>query len=262
MIGKLQAQVAAGLSLIPIKPDGTKHPYGPWKKYQEQPASMQRVTSWWSKHPNHGVAVVCGTVSGRLEMIELEAAATRHMNALNTAAEARGIADLWHRVTHGWVHASPSGGLHWHIRIADDGAPMPGSMKIYARPTPSGRRVTLAETRGEGGYTIVPPSTGACHPSGRAWLTLAGRPGTIPVVTMQERNQVHALIREVLEKEAARGPFIDMETAAAATGVPYSTVHRWKQRGLLEPAGTQGRRILVDLQQVAALSRKRLTRAS
>ena len=72
-----------------------------------------------------------------------------------------------------------------------------------ARPTPrrprrarrQARRTikVLIETRGAGGYVVVAPSAGATHPTGAAWTMLAGSPATIPTLTEDERDALHAI---------------------------------------------------------------------
>ena len=54
-------------------------------------------------------------------------------------------------------------------------------------------RQVLIETRGEGGFTVLAPSTGPTHPSGAPWVTLAGGPDTCPVLTVDERDALYML---------------------------------------------------------------------
>ena len=63
------AWVDAGCSVIPIRGDGSKAPNGPWKAAQTVRAARDVVTGWLGQG---GIGVVCGAVSGHLEMFELE----------------------------------------------------------------------------------------------------------------------------------------------------------------------------------------------
>src|SRR5215470_7918261 len=62
---------AAGCSVIRTTIDGTKAPLGEWKQYQSQRADESTLERWFGKdHP--GMGIVCGAVSGNLEMLEFE----------------------------------------------------------------------------------------------------------------------------------------------------------------------------------------------
>lgn len=236
----------AGLAIIPITPDGTKKPAIAWKAYQTQPPTRAQIENWWTAMPGHGIAMLTGSPSGHLEMIELEAAATHALPALETEAARRGATDLWHAVTRGWVHASPSGGIHWHIRLTTS-TPMPGNTKIARRRDPdTGRWQVLAETRGEGGYTIIPPTPGTCHPTGKPWTLLTGIPEDAPTLTLQQRDLIHAIIATVLDEPdqpAAPAPLSLTRRAAARAdgaktpGDDYEARTPWED--ILQPHGWQ-----------------------
>jgi putative DNA primase/helicase len=85
---------------------------------------------------------------------------------------------------------TPSGGIHWLYRIE---GMVPGNTKLARRPGENGNIDVLAETRGEGGFVIVAPSNGTCHPSGGAWKMLVGGANSIPTLTSPERDQLHKL---------------------------------------------------------------------
>ena len=64
--------LAAGLSIIPIRADGTKAPAcGSWKKYQSERATTEEVGRWFLAD-NVGVAVIHGAVSGNSELIDID----------------------------------------------------------------------------------------------------------------------------------------------------------------------------------------------
>lgn len=237
----------AGLTIIPITPDGTKRPAVAWKTYQTTPPTRAQIDQWWTATPGAGIGMLTGTPSGRIEMIELEGAAAHALLALEDEARAQDALDLWHQVTRGWVHASPSGGIHWHIRLEADAGPMPGNTKIARhRDTDTGRWVVLAETRGEGGYTVIPPTTGASHPTGNAWTLLTGTPTTVPVLTLAQRDQIHAIIAAVLDEPdtTPAAPPISLGSRQAARddgsktpGDDYEANTPWAE--ILQPHGWQ-----------------------
>lgn len=178
----------AGLSVIPAAIDGTKAPLGAWKRYQHQRMSVDELRGWFDGH-HPGIGIVTGAISGNLEMLELEARAvhTGILQQLLTLAHETGLADLLARLMTGYLEQSPSGGIHILYRL--NGAPVPGNLKL-AR---TADRQPLIETRGEGGFTVVAPSHGTTHPTGRPWTLLAGGPATIPTITSEERDAFHSL---------------------------------------------------------------------
>lgn len=206
-----------GCSVIPIKADGTKSPMVPWKNYQKLGADLATVKNWFEDlWPRAGVAVICGQVSGNLEMLELEGRANTEnvLRDIEDACVAAGIRSLWDRLTtEGYTELTPSGGLHLLYRVTDH--PVPGNEKVASRPaqddelndqeiqlrsqSPNWRPTrVLAETRGDGGYVIVAPTAGNCHPTGLAWVTLTGSPDSMLNITWEERCLLHQVIRTVL----------------------------------------------------------------
>ncbi|MBG0830533.1 bifunctional DNA primase/polymerase [Planomonospora sp. ID67723] len=220
---------AAGLCVLPAAADGTKRPAGVWKAYQEQRPTPEQVEQWFTAGSVHGLGAITGEVSGSLEMLELEGRAViEGLGAEMTAlADASGLGDLWRRVTTGYLETTPSGGVHILYKV--DG-PVAKNTKLARRPsTPEelaawkseqqasidaepdtevrakrqatldkvtrGEQVpqVLAETRGEGGWVVLAPSTGPTHPTGRPWTLVAGGPATIPTISPEERDALHHL---------------------------------------------------------------------
>jgi putative DNA primase/helicase len=181
----------AGCSVIAVRTDGSKHPVGTWKQYTQERASRADVERWFANgHP--GVGIICGAVSGNLQMIELEGVAVQEgmLGQLREMALGSGLAELWRRVTlDGFMESSPRGGIHILYRI--DGT-VPGNLKLARRPTDDGLEV-LAETRGEGGFVVVAPSHGAVHPNGRPWVQTCGAPSTIPTLHPDEDEALRIL---------------------------------------------------------------------
>ncbi len=183
-----------GISVVPVATDGTKRPgIASWKQYQETRPTTAELMTWFADA--QGVGVICGKVSGNLEMLELEGRAVAdkmHLD-LKEMANNAGLADVWDRINNGYVEMTPSGGIHWLYRI--DGE-VPGNTKLARRPGENGSIDVLAETRGEGGFVIVAPTNGTCHPSGGAWTMLVGSAKSIPTLTGAEREGLHQWIKK------------------------------------------------------------------
>lgn len=206
------AWVLAGCSVIPVRADGTKKPVGEWKGAQEFRSSRHSVITRFTANPELGIAIVCGAVSGNLELLELEGKATssEHLDKILEALqthEDRSAWDFWTQLMdQGYMESTPSGGLHFLYRIEDH--EVPGNTKIANRPpnadeladNPKCRSVTLAETRGEGGFVIVAPTAGTVHPTGDAWTVESGQIGVIPTVSWKTRCALHEAIAYALDE--------------------------------------------------------------
>jgi len=192
---------AAGFSVVPVAVDGSKSPAVAWKQYQTAAADTHQLEIWFGEEEVYdGFGIVCGAVSGHLEMLEAEdrAVADGTLAAFHTALKDNGYGELWERLNQGCLEHSPSGGLHWLFRV--DGAARPNT-KLARRPATAAELVAnstdkvkvLLETRGEGGFVVVAPSGGRTHPTGKPWVALVGDPDTVPVITVAERDALYAI---------------------------------------------------------------------
>lgn len=220
----------AGYHPIPITTDGSKRPaLHSWKRYLTEAPTALEIDQWFTDDNAHDLGAVTGP-NGHI-MLELEGRAAHHLPALRDLATDTGLADLWQRVTTGWLEQSPSGGIHLHIRL--DADTIPGNTKL-ARDTDG---LVLAETRGTGGQSVVAPSRH--HPSGRPWVRLAGRPATAAVLTLDEYDAFCALLRTLDEQpEQARTatPVTPHDPTAGTTpGDDYENKTDWAD--ILVPHG-------------------------
>ena len=224
-----------GICVVPVATDGSKRPaIASWKQYQETMPTTSELMTWFAGA--EGVGVICGKVSGNLEMLELEGRAVAdkiHLD-LKEMANNAGLSDVWDRINNGYVEMTPSGGIHWLYRIQGI---VPGNTKLARRPGENGNIDVLAETRGEGGFVIVAPSGGTCHPSGGSWKMLVGSATTIPTLTVAERDQLHKLFETF--DSVPKVEFVTEELAAKGgnltPGDDYNSKVTWDQ--ILEPLG-------------------------
>jgi AAA domain/Bifunctional DNA primase/polymerase, N-terminal len=184
----------AGVSVVPASMNGTKAPITSWKQYQVTRADRQQLQAWFSGNAT-GIGIITGAVSGNLEMLELEGRAVNGglLDEAKEIAFNSGLGELWEVISNGYVEFTPSGGLHWLYRIADE--PVPGNTKLARRPGENDTVEVLAETRGEGGFVVTSPSFGSVHPSGQPWVLIKGSPALIPMLSMEERNALHDIFR-------------------------------------------------------------------
>lgn len=206
------ACLTAGLSPVPIKPNGQKTPAVRWAAYQDEQPTEQDVHTWFARIDTDGLGVITGAGSGHLEMLEVEGRALDYATRLATALDDHGMSDLWERINAGWVEVSPSGGIHWHYRISD--GPARGNTRLARRPAttdelaknPDEKVKVLIETRGQGGFTVIAPSAGRTHPTGNPWVTVKGTHATIPDITVDERDALYAIASTLDQMPAVEAP--------------------------------------------------------
>lgn len=194
---------AAGVSVIPILANQTKRPAIRWSPYIATAPTLDEVHEWWGNGHPWGLALICGAVSGNLEMTEVEGRAmdSESLTEIMNRMDELGARHIWELLSgpDGFTETSPSGGIHFLYRISDH--EVPGNTKIAQKALgEDGNRLCLVETRGHGGYVITAPTSGICHPSGEAWQLLAGTYGRLPTITWRERNLFHEALKLALDE--------------------------------------------------------------
>jgi hypothetical protein len=180
-----RAYLAAGISVIPIINNGTKKPIGKWERYQHELATPDQVEAWWQRQ-RWGIAGIGGKVSGGREVIDFDDGGLYRPWRELVESQAPGL------VARLPVVQTPTGGYHVHYRCEV----VQGNQKLALRPgadpeTGKPKAETLIETRGEGGYVLLPGSPPACHPSGKTYRHVSGPPLTeAPLVTAAEREML------------------------------------------------------------------------
>ena len=193
----------AGCAVHPANTDGSKTPLSVLGAGKDGKAGWGKLST--GEHPlppfswlqnvlrsNTGIGIFCGAVSGNLEMVELEGRAVHLVEQLRATAEQRGVLELWERFDAGCSELTPSGGIHWYSRTTD--GPTLGNTKLAERKVAGGVDC-LAETRGEGGWSICAGSYGKVHKSGKPYVMRTGSPAGIVRITCAERDALHDLFR-------------------------------------------------------------------
>lgn len=139
-----------GLSVLPNKMPGSKNPdLKEWKSYQSKIASIEQVSKWFVKEK--GISIVCGEVSGNLEVIDLESYKYGDGDLFQELSE---LIELDHPslLNQLVIQKSASNGHHLIYRCNQiQGA------QILARKADN---ELLIETRGEGSLIIAAPTKG------------------------------------------------------------------------------------------------------
>lgn len=169
----------AGIGVIPLTLDGDKKPAcGSWKPYQTAIADDDQLRRWFFR--DRGLAMVCGRVSGGLEVIDFD-----DWTCFEPWKEQCDPAVL------SWlpVIETGRGGFHVLYRCCE----IAGNTKL-AMLDDDGRKEkdrTRIETRGEGGYIVAVGSPLSVHKSGNPYVQLAGQPlPAIPTIEPDERRML------------------------------------------------------------------------
>ena len=229
--------LAQGISVVPVANDGSKRPKFAWERFQKELPIADELLMWFKDGVN-GIGVVTGAVSGNLEMLELEgrAVAQKIHLEITEIANNSGLKEVWEMLNSGYVEMTPSGGLHWLYKISD--GEVPRNTKLARKPGENGGIEVLAETRGTGGFTITAPSGGSTHPSGGNWTLIGGSIETIPTITMEQRNALHALFAmfdQMPRVESIQAEVVKRDDSFLSAGDDYNAKVTWES--ILEPLG-------------------------
>ncbi|MBQ9128394.1 MAG: DUF3987 domain-containing protein [Thermoguttaceae bacterium] len=158
----------AGLNVLPaIKAE--KRPVGSWQTFQTQRRPVDGAFDRCD-----ALAVVCGAVSGNVEILDFDAGAADFDDWCQRVAELD--ADAAQALFSCVLETTQSGGKHLAYRCE---TPVDGNLKLTTR-TVDGAAKTTIETRGEGGIVIVAPTAG--------YNVVRGDWAALPVVSSATRK--------------------------------------------------------------------------
>jgi hypothetical protein len=228
---------AQGIVCVPVATDGSKRPgVGSWKQYQDRHPTQDELLNWFNNDQVQGLGVITGPISGNLLMIEWEGRAIEqklHL-AAKEAMKASGLEYLWETLTNGYSEMTPSGGIHFLVKI--DGAPIEGNTKLASKAGEDGG--CLIETRGAGGFSICAPSGGSAHPNGKSWTMIAGSIENIPTITEAELWELFTILKtfdEMPKSDITKQELTKREFNPAMPGDDYNQRMTWEE--ILEPLG-------------------------
>lgn len=157
-----QAYVTLGLSIIPVRVDGSKaRAESGWRIFSERQPSLAEVREWFTQPGRYGIGICGGRASRNLCVLDFEkwSVFIRWCRLLSE--------DDRRSLSRSPGVRSPSGGVHIYLRLTES----VHGMK-YAR-TAIGE--CLIETRGEGHQVVAPGSPASCHRTGVPYRLV--RPG-------------------------------------------------------------------------------------
>ncbi len=175
ILGAARAYVAAGLCVVPIRADGSKAPAVAWNAYEKRLPIDFEIHKWFSTDKPIGLAIIGGSISGNLEIIDFDDPALIQPWIDAVAAILPNLIARLVRIS------TPKGGAHFYYR-----AP---SVEHNQKLAVAEDKHVLIETRGEGGYVLAPPSHPECHPLKKAYVHADGPLLTeIQTITADERT--------------------------------------------------------------------------
>jgi hypothetical protein len=212
----------AGLSAIPI--GAHKRPaIASWKCYQIRLSTPEEWTAWVASRPC-GLAIVLGLVSGNGEMIDFDDTSVLRPWYDLVEAMAPGL------ISRLVIVKTPTNGRHFYYRSPV----IEGNQKLAV----DAQRQTMIETRGEGGYALIPPSPAWCHPDHKMYELRQGDLADIPTITEDERdillNCARALTQYV-EPERVYTPRHATATDGTRPGDIFAANVSWED--ILRPHG-------------------------
>lgn len=243
LIPEALAFLQSGLTVIPIKLDGSKAPATKqWREFHQRPPTEDEVRKMFAR-PS-GLAILGGKTSGNLTIIDFDKP---------------GIFDEWKELLSsmapGLLERLPvvatAGGHHVYLRAAI----CAGNTKL-AKPAEKFvvhgvEKDTLIETRGQGGYVIAPPSPAEVHPSKIRYRFLQGPPLTqIPTITDDEYNTLMNAARafnqqaKTAKEERHNTPRPSKPGEGATPGDDFDARGTWRE--VLEPHGWEEIRTIGD----------------
>ena len=223
------AYLSAGLSVIPVKTDGSKAPlFLGWREFSDRLPTTAELSQWFGNGRQVGIGIPGGPASGNLIVFDFEARLPFDRWCTNlTAAERIALAGSP-------VVYTPSGGLHIYLRTTE---PVKGCK--FARDA-AGR--CLIETRGDGHFVVAPGSPACCHKTGRPYQLV--RNGWIggPLVAPLDLEIVHALSAHAAELNEYNRPKVrevvgerHTDVAGDRPGDNFNNRVAWAD--ILEPKG-------------------------
>ncbi len=198
----------AGFSVIPLLLNGSKHAAVSWKEYQQHKPARQQLDSWFARDAA-GIGIICGAVSGGLEVLDFDCPDTYVEFMRPASLLAAGLTQL---ISSTWRVMTPSGGAHLYYRHS--GAQEGGTkLAMPANGKTSTGKTVLIETRAEGNYVVAPGSPRGVHKEGREGIVYIGINGAegfkkLPVLTAEERQRVLDYARSFDRRTKAAPPVV------------------------------------------------------
>lgn len=173
--------------LVKLTPGEAKQPLYKWqdltKRLQAAGEFKNYFTGALDKTNKIGIALICGNVSGNLEVIDIDNKNGNAEDIFNDWSNIKDVKEILTKYTLP-IEKTLSGGLHIWYKCDK----IEGNLKLARQ-----NKNTVAETRGEGGYCLCDPSNG--------YELLNGDLLDIPRITTDERETLLTCLRSFTDFE-------------------------------------------------------------
>ena len=176
--------------MIPVK---DKIPALPqWNSYRENLMTAEAAESLFNRNEVTGIAIVCGKISGNLEVLDLDCKYDHTGRLWDEFCRLTedALPGLYAFRT---VAKSVNNGYHLYYFCEET----EGNRKLARND----KNEVLIETRGEGGYVLAAPSPG--------YSFIKGGAGNIPVITKKERRVLMSIAGSFDERAAVKNELTD-----------------------------------------------------
>jgi len=147
------------LGINTIAVNENKQAIFPWKVYQEEMIKEEELARQMADNRAKGVAIICGAVSGNLEVIDID---TKYETYDLWEAIQSAIPQELYNKLH--IVKTRSNGKHliYKCEVIEKNQKLAQRLPTLeeAKNNPSIKSYCIIETRGEGGYVVAPPSQG------------------------------------------------------------------------------------------------------
>lgn len=178
-IDTVKSYIDYGLSIIPAN-ENKSPALSSWKEYQQQIMQKYEIERYF-KNSEH-VAIICGNVSGKVEVIDIDCKYDDTGELAKSFFELLkdNIPDVFERLV---IASTKNQGWHMYYRCNE----IEGNKKLAN----NSKGEVLIETRGEGGYVIAPPSKG--------YSLKKGSFDKIPLISPEEREIILSIAKQFNE---------------------------------------------------------------
>jgi hypothetical protein len=212
----------AHFNILPLLCDGTRKPRVSWKQYlKHRPAWYQIERYFASLGDPSGIAILCGSTSGNLEVLDIEE------GRLFQLLEYKAGTELFSRLV---IVKTPSGGFHVYYRCDTI---QPG---FHVAKNKAGD--LLIETLGIGDLVTAPGSPAQVHRLNKPYRIISGDILNVPTITPAERDTILAAARGFNTYIPPARPTANTVVSRTETGLPGADFNiRGDWHEILEPHG-------------------------
>jgi hypothetical protein len=187
--------LAAGRSIIPVrgKIPVLKEEDGGWKPLQQKPLTVAQLTEFCHERKATGLAIIAGECSGGVEVIDFDYKRGQTFWPQFKAKAGSSLKGIPFQRT------GSGNGFQGVYRCPKPGHNAKLASYDFGGDDPKARYDCLIETRGEGGYAVIPPSI---HPvTHRAYQYVVGNFVDLPMISQDQRDTLIAIAQSLNQHE-------------------------------------------------------------